>query len=80
MARRCSSRTRAITTWVDISDVLDRKWAAIWKHVTQMSPTSPFLRFGLDAWREFWAEEAYILRESRVATQTPESDVFAGLG
>jgi hypothetical protein len=44
-----------------------------------MSPTSPFLRFGQDAWREFWAREAYVLRESRVATRTPESDVFAGL-
>lgn len=69
----------SITTWIDVSDVLDRKWAAIWRHVTQMSPTSPFLRFGQDAWREFWAREAYILRESRVATQNPESDVFAGL-
>ena len=69
----------SITTWIDIDDVVDRKWAAIWKHVTQMSPESPFLRFGLDAWREFWGREAYVLRESRVPTQTPETDVFAGL-
>ena len=70
----------SITTWVDVSDVLDRKWAAIWKHVTQMKPTSTFLRFGADAWREYWAREAYVLRESRVATRLPETDVFAGLG
>ena len=69
----------SITTWVDVSDVLDRKWAAIWKHVTQMSPESTFLRFGQDAWREFWGREAYILRESRVPAPTPETDVFAGL-
>ncbi len=69
----------AITTWVDVTDVLDRKWAAIGKHVTQMSPDSPFLRFGKDAWRDFWAKEAYVLRESRVPSTTPESDVFAGL-
>ena len=69
----------AITTWIDISDVLDRKWAAIWRHVTQMSPNSPFLRFGADAWREFWAKEAYVLRESRVPAPAPETDVFAGL-
>jgi N-acetyl-1-D-myo-inositol-2-amino-2-deoxy-alpha-D-glucopyranoside deacetylase len=68
-----------ITTWVDVTEVLDRKWAAIWKHVSQMSPTSPFLRFGPDAWREFWAREAYVLRESHVAMQVPETDVFAGL-
>lgn len=70
----------AVTTWIDISDVLDRKWAAIWRHVTQMSPDSPFLRFGKDAWREFWGNEAYILRESRVPATGPETDVFAGLG
>jgi N-acetyl-1-D-myo-inositol-2-amino-2-deoxy-alpha-D-glucopyranoside deacetylase len=69
----------SITTWIDVADVLDRKWAAIRKHVTQMSPDNPFLRFGEDAWREFWAKEAFVLRESRVAPQTPESDVFAGL-
>jgi N-acetyl-1-D-myo-inositol-2-amino-2-deoxy-alpha-D-glucopyranoside deacetylase len=69
----------SITTWIDVSDVLDRKWAAILKHRTQMSPDSPFLRFGADAWREFWAREAYILRESSVPAPTPETDVFAGL-
>jgi N-acetyl-1-D-myo-inositol-2-amino-2-deoxy-alpha-D-glucopyranoside deacetylase len=69
----------SITTWVDVSDVLDQKWAAIWRHVTQMSPTSPFLRFGADAWREYWAQEAYVLREARVPVELPETDVFAGL-
>jgi LmbE family N-acetylglucosaminyl deacetylase len=68
-----------ITTWIDVSDVIDRKWSAILKHVTQMSPDSTFLRFGKDAWRDFWSKEAYILRESRIPTTTPESDVFAGL-
>jgi len=68
-----------ITTWVDVADVLDQKWSAIWKHVSQMSPKSQFLRFGADAWREFWAREAYILREARVPTSLPETDVFAGL-
>ncbi len=69
----------SVTTWVDVSEVLDQKWAAIGKHVTQMSPENPFLRFGPDAWREFWSKEAYILRESRVPTNLPETDLFAGL-
>lgn len=68
-----------ITTWIDVSDVIDQKWAAIGRHVTQMSQQNPFLRFGPDAWREFWAKEAYILRESRVPSTVPETDVFAGL-
>ena len=37
------------------------------------------MRFGLDGWREFWARESFILRESTVETARPESDLFAGL-
>ncbi|MBF8289323.1 MAG: N-acetyl-1-D-myo-inositol-2-amino-2-deoxy-alpha-D-glucopyranoside deacetylase [Chloroflexi bacterium] len=69
----------SITTWIDVADVIDRKWAAILHHVTQLSREHPFLRFGPDAWREFWSKEAYVLRESRVASPLPETDVFAGL-
>jgi len=69
-----------ITTWVDVGSVLDRKWAAIGKHVTQMSPQNPFLRFGIDAWREFWGREAYILVEARTPATGPETDLFEGLG
>jgi len=69
----------SITTWIDVSDVVDRKWAAIREHVTQMSPDNFLLRFGLDGWREFWSREAYIRVDSKVQASTPETDVFAGL-
>ncbi len=69
----------SITTWIDIAAVLDQKWAAIGRHVTQMSPDSTLLRFGKEGWREFWSREALILRESRVPSTGPETDVFAGL-
>ena len=69
----------SITTWIDIDDDLDLKWEAIRKHVTQICEDSPFMKFGLDGWREFWAKESYILRESRVETSFPESDLFAGI-
>ena len=68
-----------ITTWIDISDTVDQKWEAMRKHVTQISDESPFMRIGLDGWREFWAKESFILRESTVETAKPESDLFAGL-
>ena len=69
-----------ITTWIDISgEPIDRKWAAIQEHVTQIAADSSFMVFGLDGWREAWAREAYILRESTVDTERPESDLFAGL-
>ncbi len=69
----------SITSWIDVGDAIDQKFRAISAHVTQMSEQNPFLRFGPDAWREFWAKEAYILRESRVESSTPETDLFAGL-
>jgi mycothiol S-conjugate amidase len=69
----------SITTWVDISAEVDRKWHALHEHVTQISDESPFMRFGLDGWREFWSKEAYILRESSVPAMTPETDLFAGI-
>lgn len=68
-----------ITTWVDVADVLDRKWAAISRHVTQISAEGPFLSLGLDGWREAWSSEAFVLREARVQTRLPEQDLFAGL-
>ena len=69
-----------VTTWLDVSGApLEAKWAAIHEHVTQISDESPFMLMGLDGWREGWSQEAYVLRESRVPTSLPETDLFAGL-
>ena len=68
-----------ITTWIDVSDVVDRKWAAINRHVTQMAKDSFFLRGGIEGWRRFWANETFVLREARVPVETPETDLFNGL-
>jgi LmbE family N-acetylglucosaminyl deacetylase len=69
----------SITTWVDVADLLPQKWEAIQRHVTQISMTNGFMAAGYEGWAEFWSREAYILRESRVPTTIPETDVFAGL-
>jgi N-acetyl-1-D-myo-inositol-2-amino-2-deoxy-alpha-D-glucopyranoside deacetylase len=70
-----------ITTWVDISgDPMDRKWRAIQRHVTQIAMDSGFMVIGEEGWKSSWAKEAFVLRESRVETATPEDDLFAGLG
>jgi LmbE family N-acetylglucosaminyl deacetylase len=69
-----------VTTWVDIAGApVEAKWAAIREHVTQISDESPFMLLGLDGWREGWSREAYVLRESRVPTSIPETDLFAGI-
>jgi N-acetyl-1-D-myo-inositol-2-amino-2-deoxy-alpha-D-glucopyranoside deacetylase len=69
----------SITTRVDVGPYVEAKWKAIHEHATQISPDSPFMLFGLDGWRRWWSIETYILRESRVATATPEADLFSGL-
>jgi LmbE family N-acetylglucosaminyl deacetylase len=70
----------AITTRVDVAGPpLEAKWAAIREHVTQISDESPFMLLGLDGWRDAWASEAFILRESRIETTLPETDLFAGI-
>jgi N-acetyl-1-D-myo-inositol-2-amino-2-deoxy-alpha-D-glucopyranoside deacetylase len=63
----------------DVGPVLQRKWAALHRHVTQFGPESSFVLMGLEGWRESWSREAYVLRESRVETSLPETDLFAGI-
>jgi len=69
-----------VTTWVDTSGApLEAKWRAMHEHVTQFALDNPFLAMGLDGWRDGWTKEAFILRESRVETAKPETDLFAGI-
>ena len=70
----------AITTRVDIGGApFDAKFAALKEHVTQIGPENPFLAVGPEVWREFGSQEVYILRESRVESALPETDLFAGI-
>ena len=69
----------AVTTWVDVNPWLEVRWRALHRHVTQISPTGPFAALGLEGWRELGGKETFIVRESLVPTDLPETDVFAGL-
>jgi len=77
--RRMLTPDELITTWDDVSDVTDQKWAAINRHVTQMAADSFFLAGGIENWRTFWSRETFILADARIPTETPETDLFAGL-
>jgi N-acetyl-1-D-myo-inositol-2-amino-2-deoxy-alpha-D-glucopyranoside deacetylase len=69
----------SVTAWVDVSDELDARWHAFRAHVTQISDENPFVRFGPDAWRDFWFREAFVRRESRVDAPAHETDLFEGI-
>jgi LmbE family N-acetylglucosaminyl deacetylase len=68
-----------ITTWIDVREVLDQRWDAIKAHVTQISDENPFVRFGKEAWAEYWHHEAFVRRETRVPAPDQEADLFEGL-
>jgi N-acetyl-1-D-myo-inositol-2-amino-2-deoxy-alpha-D-glucopyranoside deacetylase len=68
-----------VTTRVDVAEFYDAKIRAILAHRTQMSTETGFMKLGIDGLRDLWANESYILRDSRIASTLPETDLFAGL-
>lgn len=74
------SHDHRITTSIDISDTFDVRIDALLAHATQVDPTSPFW-FGLprEVARTVHPYEEFILAESRVETELPETDLFAGI-
>lgn len=74
------SQDHRITTQVPIGDWFDVRLDALLAHATQVDPTSPFW-FGLprEEARTVHSYDDYVLAESRVETDLPEDDLFAGI-
>lgn len=74
------SQDDQITTSIDIADWYDVRLDSLLAHETQVDPTSPFW-FGLprDVSRTVHPFDDYVLARSRVDTELPETDLFAGL-
>jgi mycothiol S-conjugate amidase len=67
------------TTHVPVGDFLDHRDAALRSHASQVSPDSSFFFWPNDLIREAWPFEDFQLIESKVETDMPESDLFAGV-
>ena len=69
-----------ITTSIDIGEWFDVRLDSLLAHATQVDPESPFW-FGLprEVSRTVHPFDDYVLARSRVDTELPESDLFAGL-
>lgn len=69
-----------VTTSIDITEHYEVRLEALRAHATQVDPASPFW-FGLppEVAREVHPYEDFILAHSRVETEVPESDLFAGI-
>jgi mycothiol S-conjugate amidase len=74
------SHDHRVTTMIDVSDTYDVRLDALMAHATQIDPTSAFW-FGLprEVARTVHPFEEYILAESRVPVDLPETDLFAGI-
>ena len=75
-----ASQDDTITTSVPIHGFEDVRRDALLAHATQVDPTSPFW-FGLpwDVARTIHPHDDWVLASSTVATDLPESDLFAGI-
>lgn len=69
-----------VTASLEILPFLEQKRRAIACHVTQIRGDSPFLTMPDELAREVWGREHFTLVDSRVPTQAPEDDLFAGIG
>jgi mycothiol S-conjugate amidase len=74
------SQDDRVTTSIDIGPWFDVRLEALLAHATQVDPASAFW-FGLprEIARSVHPYEDYILAHSRVETQLPETDLFAGI-
>lgn len=68
-----------VTTQVECSDYFSHREAALRAHATQIDPAGAFMATDVSTQQELWPTEEYELARSRVATELPETDLFAGL-
>jgi len=67
------------TTQVDCGAYFEARDAALKAHATQVDPDGFFFAVSPELQRKVWPWEDYSLIESRVPTELPENDLFAGL-
>jgi len=67
------------TTRVPVSEFFDVRDRALRSHASQVPPDSQFFYWPNDVQAEVWPTEDFDLVESLVATELPETDLFAGI-
>ena len=70
---------REVTTRIDASAYFEQRDAALRAHATQIDPDGFFFAMPREIELAKWPTEEYELAQSRVPTNLPEDDLFAGL-
>ena len=68
-----------VTTRVNVADWFDRRDDALRAHRTQIDPKGAFFLADTDLQQQVWPTEEFELAQSRVPSELPETDLFAGL-
>lgn len=79
MRQWMKNRPNLATTHVPVGDFLEVRDEALRAHASQVAPDSAFFFWPNDLQRKAWPYEDFQLVVSRVASEPPESDLFAGI-
>jgi mycothiol S-conjugate amidase len=77
--RRWFDRPDLATSHIPVGEFFETRDKALLSHASQVSPDSTFFLWPNDLQREVWPTEDFQLVDSTVATDLPESDLFAGV-
>jgi len=70
---------REVTTRIECADYFGQRDRALLAHATQIDPDGFFFAVPRDLERSVWSVEEFELAQSRVPTELPEDDLFAGV-
>ena len=69
-----------VTTRVECSAYFSQRDDALRAHATQIDPNAEFFAAPISWQQRLWPTEEFELARSRIPTQLPENDLFAGIG
>lgn len=69
-----------VTTQVECSAYFTQREAALRAHATQIDPAGAFLATTPEVQAQLWPTEEFELARTRVSSELPEADLFAGIG
>lgn len=69
-----------VTTQIDCGKYFPQRDDALRAHATQVDPNGMFFAIPLEIQQRLWPTEEFELAKTRVRTEIPETDLFAGIG
>ncbi len=79
MAAERGDRMSRVTTQIECSKYFPQRDDALRAHATQIDPNGAFFAIPMDMQQRLWPTEEFELAKTRVRTELPETDLFAGI-